>query len=194
VLAASGLDMSARGQAPVNTYFVNDGTNDAFDPSNAEIAPDLGGLIPFERYLDTNPTTGHFFARQWTGPQPFFNEMLAHWTDLVALDQQIKLYTSPSYAILPFKEYPTSGYVAELEGHTSVDRLTWWGRPVRFWPYRLNGAPVLICVRMPYTGPAVPAPNANPSLLFVNYAGHPSAYGTNKNRTDVSGERGQEFL
>src|SRR5262249_48124900 len=36
VLVASGIGVCARGQAVVNSYFVNDGTNDAFDPPNAE--------------------------------------------------------------------------------------------------------------------------------------------------------------
>jgi len=195
VLVASGLGESARGQTPVNTYFVNDGTSNSFEPTNAEIAPDLGGMIPFERYLDTNSTSGHYFARQWPAGSPtFFDVMRAHWTDLSALNQEIVTNMGSTFAILPFKEYPQTGYVAEIEGHTSIDRFTWWSRPVRMWPYRLNGAPVLICVRMPYAGPPVPTPNSNPSLLFVNYAGHPSAFGTNKNRTDVTLERGQEFL
>src|SRR5262249_41779383 len=166
---SSGVGVRARGQAVVNSYFVNDGTNDTFDPPNAEIAIDLGGMIPFERYLDTNSTTGHYFARNWIGgPPSFYDAVRAHWTDLVALDQDIQAHGAPSYAIVRFRGYPPSGCVAEVGGHPSIDRMTWWNRRVKMWPYGLSGAPVLICVRMPYTGPNAPAPNSNPSLLFVN--------------------------
>ena len=179
-------------QTAVNTYMVNDGNNGTFDQSNGEFAPDLNGYLPFSQYSKTS----HYYAMNgvWNfnnafPGRTFLDEMFLNMTDLRQLDADIKAATpSTVQRILPF---PSN--VAFLESGTNpVDAMTWWNQPFRMWRYRINGAPMLICVKLNSLG-GTPQP-ANPAkILFRNYAEHSSSFGSNKNRFVTTAEFFQEF-
>src|SRR5262245_57444582 len=79
-------------QSAVNKYVVNDGTNNTHEPALGEFQVDLGGNIPFTRYGDTTPTSGHYYALKWN-PGTFATFLAAvrkHFLDIRSLDADIK--------------------------------------------------------------------------------------------------------
>lgn len=172
----------------VNTYYVNEGLNQTFDIANGEFGPDVGGYIPFFAYgnTGTHPYASAWNSAAFTPPRSFLATMFLRMTDLRQLDLDIEAATGTT-GILPF------GSNAYIEGNGQpINAQTWWGRPFKMWPYRINGAPVLICVRTSSSGNVLPQDPAK--ILLKNYATHDSSFGSNKSHTATTSEHYQEFF
>ena len=191
-----------QGQAAVHTYYVNDGKNNTYDNSLGEFAKDLGGHVPWWRYHETAFSSGHYFARAWSpvAPQSFAEMMYDGALDLDYLNGQIGAWIGAPYQFLPF----TASNVFVEPGVSTVPivGLAWWNataslpsstpqRQILYWPYKLNGGSVMICMAGDGNGaPARPAGDPSAALMLYNYPLHLSAFGTNKNRwRDFDGQR-----
>jgi len=186
----------------VNSYHVNDGKDDTFQTSNGEFAPDLGGNVRFTRFLDTAASGGHRYARCWdaTAAGTAFETMMrAGILDLAWLDTQADTYCTLNPPLPPtILPFPTSAYALESGPHVAQ---TWWTesggsglRSVMMWPYRLNGAAVMIVMRV-NSSTGVPETNASPSILLMQYPYHFNDFQISRNhwRDDPNGEFGFEF-
>lgn len=126
VIASTAALRTLAGQAPVESYYVNDGKNNNYDNAFGELAKDLGGHVPWSRYIDVTPVTGHYFARAWTNPTTSFAEMMYDGAlDLNYLNSQVIANCGAGYAILPFN---TTSQVFLEPGVTTVPirGLAWW--------------------------------------------------------------------
>ncbi|MBL8840639.1 MAG: hypothetical protein JNL90_03815 [Planctomycetes bacterium] len=158
----------------VESYYANDGANHVADAKHGEFGPDLGGFIPFSRFDDRRPLLGHVLARRFdeaAAGQSFRAMVLENFHDLRALDAKLRQFAGGGLL-------PLSGAAAAPDGPI-VQRTTWWGRPFTLFPYRVHGAPALICV----ADDALAAAPPDRHLLLVNLSSHPSDFARNENPT-----------
>ncbi|MSR48263.1 MAG: hypothetical protein EXS13_14590, partial [Planctomycetes bacterium] len=98
--------MPAAAQTNITSYYVNDGKSDSYDFSTGEMAIDTGGFVPFDRYTDTTPGSGHYIARIYTPPAgsgfpaTFHQLMKESLLDLAGLDSILKQSLYPP-GVLP---------------------------------------------------------------------------------------------
>jgi hypothetical protein len=192
----------------VETFYVNDGRNDLRDAPLGEFAPDLGGALSWERYSDNAPGTGHYFARRWVNSTLSFRD--AMYDGILDLGYLNSLTSNPANCNPPIIILPFSSSQVPLEsGVTSVPitNVAWWNpipggtpgtspRQVLYWPYKINGGSMMICMAGDGNGnPARPVGAGPASILLYNYATHFSDFGTNKNRWHyiVDEDRTREF-
>ncbi len=196
---------SVLAQAPaVHTYYVNDGRDDTHSSQFGEYAIDLGGNVDWDRYANTDPITGHYYAKLYNpttppgDPPTFQGAMFEGCLDLEYVNYLVKAHCGILGGI--FRPNGALGLAPgeivqdpELVESPTDDPTTtfpmvrdaWWNaqggpRQVMYWPYVLNGAPMMVCVAYdPSTG--LLALNGMPHILLYNYPTHLSAFGANKN-------------
>ena len=186
VFLVSALLVVAResaAQTPVHHYFVNDGLDNAHQPEFAEVAVDLGGLIPHSTYADA----AHYYNSRWNAGaagQSFQSAMRRGILDLAWLNTQIAAYAPGAAPIYPLD---SSDWQLETTPSGPLLKNTWWSsgastRRVFLWPYRVNGAPVTVAIREHPPGSGQLGHVAAPDLLFFQYHFHHSNFGVNQNR------------
>jgi hypothetical protein len=188
-------------QTPVETYYVNDGRNDQYDQAFGELSNDLMGWVPWSRYGETAANGGHYYARVWHHPTRSFQDFMYDG----ALDLDLLARSIRQYCTLPSPTPPaTPSVVVPFQpGHVTIEAglpsfpvvdVAWWNatagsavgarRPVLYWPYRLNGGAMMVCLagEPSPTGVVAPVAKSPRSVMLFNYYEHRSNFGTNKNR------------
>ena len=185
------LNDEAAGQQTIEAYWVNDGLNDTHDPQFGEFGPDLGGAIEFGRYGDTNPLSGHLYARNpppggWPGGLTFQQFMYERLMDFDTLLATLVPPIGPAIAplVIPDARAYPGAPPSPLPGPLVAD--AWFtgagGAPqqILYWPLKINGGALMVC--MGGDGSGRPIGGTDKSLLVYNYYNHPSSFGSNKNR------------
>ncbi len=173
------------------------------DVSRGEFARDLGGSIPWTRYADP----AHPFAAAWSSlaspPNPTFADFFAAAAvDFGYLDSVTSQLGIAGMSVIPrlgVNAFEDPAAIAPPPGGgpaptLPLSRKKWWigasgSDEILFWPYVVNGAPVMVCAAG--NGSGVPLfasqpPPAHVSMMVHNYYFHPSQWGSNKSRFSTS--------